>query len=184
MQICELTSKFVQYSKIQSANAFLRRSGPNHGHYRERQWSELNNKYLLSQLMIILFSGCIQVGWPPNYHSAVGHWDKITPSGAAMVFAVQYRISVQKSFQIQLSWNLVCPQLITQTVVLRFCTEHDRITAVLCAKFQNYWATETNVMDERDFARFEFKISFECSSFIAQPPARSGLSIKRVSLTT
>ena len=43
-----------------------------------------------------------------------------------------------------------------------------RITAVPCAKVQNDWATETNVMDEQDFASFEFKMSFGLISYIAQ----------------
>ena len=44
--------------------------------------------------------------------------------------------------------------------VLKFCTEHSSITAVLCAKFRNDWAIETDVMDKLDFTRFEFKMSF------------------------
>ena len=43
----------------------------------------------------------------------------------------------------------------------------DSITTMLCAKFQNDWTIETNVMDERDFARFEFKTSFWRISHIA-----------------
>ena len=39
-------------------------------------------------------------------------------------------------------------------IVLQFCTEHDSITVVLCAKLQNDWTNETDVMDERDFVRF------------------------------
>ena len=44
-------------------------------------------------------------------------------------------------------------------IALKFCTGHGSITAVsvLCAKFQTDWAIETDVMDERDFARFEFR---------------------------
>ena len=37
-----------------------------------------------------------------------------------------------------------------------FCTE----TAVLYAKYSNYRTTETDIMDERDFAKFEHKMSF------------------------
>ena len=48
---------------------------------------------------------------------------------------------------------LSCP------IVLKFCTGHDN--NVLCAKFQTDWTTETDVMDERDFARFGFKMSFK-----------------------
>ena len=44
------------------------------------------------------------------------------------------------------------------TIILKFCTEHGGITVVLCAKFQNDWTADTNVLDERDLARFEFKM--------------------------
>ena len=42
------------------------------------------------------------------------------------------------------------------TIVLKFCTEHDNV--VLCAKFQNDWTIKTDVMDKRDFARLELKM--------------------------
>ena len=45
-------------------------------------------------------------------------------------------------------------------IVLKFYTEHDSITAVFCVICQNVWKIETDVMDERNFARFEFKMSF------------------------
>ena len=41
---------------------------------------------------------------------------------------------------------------------------------MLCAKFQNDWLTETDVMGERNFGRFEFKMSFRRISYIAQHP--------------
>ena len=56
---------------------------------------------------------------------------------------------------------------------LEYCTEHGNDTAVLCAKFQNVWRTETDVMDERDFARFEFKMRFRRIFYIAQHPSSS-----------
>ena len=42
--------------------------------------------------------------------------------------------------------------------VVKCCTEHDSDTVVLCAKFQNDWAVGINVMDQRNFVRFEFKV--------------------------
>ena len=39
-------------------------------------------------------------------------------------------------------------------IVLIFCTEHDSITAVLCANCQNDLATQIDVLDETDFAIF------------------------------
>ena len=51
-------------------------------------------------------------------------------------------------------------------IILKFCTAHDSITVVLCTKFQNNWTTQTYVMDERNFARFEFKMSSRQISYI------------------
>ena len=44
-------------------------------------------------------------------------------------------------------------------IVLKFCTEHGSITAVLFARFQNNWFTKMGVIGERGLARFEFKVS-------------------------
>ena len=57
---------------------------------------------------------------------------------------------------------------LSRPIVLQFCTEHGRITGVLCAKFLNVWTIETDVIDERDFTRFEFKMIFGRISYIAQ----------------
>ena len=38
--------------------------------------------------------------------------------------------------------------LLIQPISLKCCTEHGRITVMICAKFQNYCLTERNVMDE------------------------------------
>ena len=53
---------------------------------------------------------------------------------------------------------------------LKFCTEHDIITTVLCTQFQNDWVNEKRVKGKRDFTRFGFKMSFGWISYIAQPP--------------
>ena len=42
----------------------------------------------------------------------------------------------------------------------RFCTEHGSITAVLCTKFKNDFTTAKYVVNKREFAKFEFKMSF------------------------
>ena len=57
---------------------------------------------------------------------------------------------------------------ITHALVDRFCTEHGSITAMLYAIFHTDWTIGTDVMEERDFARFEFKMSFGRISYIAQ----------------
>ena len=43
---------------------------------------------------------------------------------------------------------------------------------MLCAKFQDDWTIDTDVMDEQDFGRFEFKMSFRQLSYVAQHPGR------------
>ena len=59
-----------------------------------------------------------------------------------------------KSREISFAHNLS----ISYQIVLKFCTEYGSDTAVLRAKFQNDWTRY--VMDERDFARFEIRMSF------------------------
>ena len=54
--------------------------------------------------------------------------------------------------------------------VLKFCTEHDSDTALLCTEFQNDWSTETCLTGKRDFMRFAFKMHFRRISHIAQGP--------------
>ena len=44
---------------------------------------------------------------------------------------------------------------------LKFYSEHDSITAMLCAKFQNDWAHEKEVEEKTDFSSFKFKMSLE-----------------------
>ena len=36
------------------------------------------------------------------------------------------------------------------SIILKFCTDHDSETSALCAKFQNDWTAQTDVMDEWD----------------------------------
>ena len=69
-----------------------------------------------------------------------------------------------KSVEIWFAHNLFLNYLI----ILKFWTEHGSVIAMLCAKFKNDLTTEMDVMDERDFTRFEFKMSFWwISSYIA-----------------
>ena len=53
-------------------------------------------------------------------------------------------------------------------IEFKFCTKHGSDTAMLCAKFQNDWGTEMDVMDEQDFVRFDFEMSFRGLSYILQ----------------
>ena len=55
--------------------------------------------------------------------------------------------------------------------VLKFYTEYGSDTVVLCAKNQNDWIIDTDLMDERDFSRFEFKRSFGGISYTADAQA-------------
>ena len=45
-------------------------------------------------------------------------------------------------------------------IISKFCTEHDSDTSMLCAKFPNDCMPITDVKDEWDVTRFEFKMSF------------------------
>ena len=45
-------------------------------------------------------------------------------------------------------------------IALEFCTEHDSIIAMPCANFQNDYANEMDILDERDFTKFGFEMSF------------------------
>ena len=56
-------------------------------------------------------------------------------------------------------------------IILKLCTEHGSMTAVLCAKCQNDWMTKTYVMDEQVFTKFEFKMHFGRISYTAQGPS-------------
>ena len=51
----------------------------------------------------------------------------------------------------------------------KVCSEYGSDTAILSAKFQSDWTTETGIMHERDFARFEFKMNFGRISYCTAP---------------
>ena len=55
--------------------------------------------------------------------------------------------------------------------VLKFGTEHDSDTAVLCAQFQIDWVNNMDVIEEQAFARFDFKKSFGWISYFATVPS-------------
>ena len=44
-------------------------------------------------------------------------------------------------------------------IVLKFCTEHGSVTAMLCTKFQNDLISEMDVMNEQNLPRFKFSPS-------------------------
>ena len=44
------------------------------------------------------------------------------------------------------------------------------LVAILCAKFQNEWVTEIDIMDDRVFAKFEIKMNFGWISCFATCP--------------
>ena len=49
-----------------------------------------------------------------------------------------------KSREVSFVHNL----LLNYPIVLKFCAEHDSLAVVRCAKYQNDWPNETDVMDE------------------------------------
>ena len=85
------------------------------------------------------------------------NWLLLQCSGACcnVRYAPETHLKI-KSREISFNHNL----LLIWQIVSKFCTEHGSVTAVFCAKFQNDLTTDMDVMGERDFARFEFKMSF------------------------
>ena len=82
--------------------------------------------------------------------------------------AVQYSISgwnSNSSHQNSFAHNLFP----SQPIFFKLVSEHRSDTVMLCAKFQNDSANETNVMHEKAFVRFEFKMSFRRISCGVQP---------------
>ena len=60
-------------------------------------------------------------------------------------------------------------KVLSCAVIVKSRTEHGSIIAVLCAKFQNDRTAKMYIMDEWDFARFEFKIIKGLSYMAAGP---------------
>ena len=56
-------------------------------------------------------------------------------------------------------------------IVFKFRREHGNITAVLCSKFQNESMIEMDVLEERDFASFEFEMGFGRHPILQQSPS-------------
>ena len=66
------------------------------------------------------------------------------------------QIASSKSCEILFAYK----SFLRDSIVLKFCTEHGSDTAMLCAKFQNNWTIQVDVMDELHLTGFEFKMSF------------------------
>ena len=54
--------------------------------------------------------------------------------------------------------------------VLKFCTGHSNIIAMLFVNFQNDWTSETDITDEPVLGRIEIKTGLGWIFLIAQPP--------------
>ena len=80
-----------------------------------------------------------------------------------------YKVRLWNLWLLILNKILVKSYLSLYPIPLKFCTKHDSDNVGLCAKFQNDWTTETDVMIKRDFVRFIFKLIFRRISYIAQP---------------
>ena len=62
-------------------------------------------------------------------------------------------------------------------VIWKLCTELNCVGAVLCAKFQNDWTTEIEVMNNWDFVWFESNTSFWGIFCIATAPRGAFLTL-------
>ena len=76
---------------------------------------------------------------------------------------IYIKLCSYRSRKIPSAYNL---RLNCQTI-LNFYADHDCITAVLCAIFQNEFTNEADVTDERVFARYKFKMGIGRISYIA-----------------
>ena len=92
-----------------------------------------------------------------SWYAMPGFWGK----GQLAWDAVQYRYPSETRLKLKSRKKSFVHNIgLNNPIVLKCWTEHGSITVVLCAKFQDDWAIEKNVMDWRNFARFEFKMSF------------------------
>ena len=87
----------------------------------------MNEKDVSHPFMTIILTCVTMVGWADVLDSDRGDF--------------------RRRCAVDISSLLLCCQ-----IVLRFCTEHDGITAILCATFQNDLTTEIDLLDKRDFA--------------------------------
>ena len=98
-------------------------------------------------------------------------WEMITFPGAENNREAVALEEIHTNLLSNLNPLFVHSYLLNYSIVLKLCTEHGSITAVLCAKFPNDWTTEIIALDERVSARFEFKMSLGCV-WIQQPACK------------
>ena len=99
-------------------------------------------------------------------------WEDFILVFNALYFSSEYRGCAIWGIRPKVTWNsnLANSRLSITSVSVSHSFWHGSIAAVLCAKFQNDGATETDVMQGRDFANLSFKWPSE--TYIAQciPP--------------
>ena len=88
----------------------------------------------------------------------------LDPKGL-LLYWIPIRTSAYKLSSVEdlFAHNLI---LICQ-IVSKCYTEHDSVTVVLCTKFQIDLTNDMNVIEERNFANFELKMSLGVTSRIA-----------------
>ena len=117
-------------------------------------WHGLKSNKVITRYYTVQYITILRITW---------HWQVSKPWRL-----LHYRKSVGKT-HLQLKFRIISfvnDLLLSQQIVLKFCIEHGSITAMLCVKCQNDLTSEIDVMDKRDFVRFEFKMSFGRISYM------------------
>ena len=88
------------------------------------------------------------------------HWEDFILVFNALYFSSEYRGCAIWDIRPKVTWNsnLANSRLSITSVSVSHSFWHGSIAAVLCAKFQNDGATETDVMQGRDFANLSLYI--------------------------
>ena len=83
--------------------------------------------------------------WGPGRSVQACNGNVLVPSETRGCFNIGFPSVIHLKTQILSIHNIhfSCP------IILKFCTEHGSITAMLCAKFQNDWATVKYVMGKK-----------------------------------
>ena len=93
-------------------------------------------------------------------------WTNYAPQGADAIYSVGYPSETHA--KTQFSRNFVCPFLITRLSSRFDILRRARRVLPCSAKNQNDSSNDMNVIGEKHFSRFEFKMSFGQISYIAR----------------
>ena len=170
---CRTVCSCADQRKHQSSTsvAFVRGTTSNHKRPVTRKMFSFDG--VIMKNLHIIHTSQITITLDANRSaSGVSHADLTNGSFAEVIrrrnkiftARLQYRISIRKSFQTQIVRNLVHPlRHFSRQIVLKICTEHGNITAVLYAKFDG--KTETISYGQTRFDKIWVQDGFQyCES--------------------